>query len=371
MKASITEEGNPNNALSKVKSEWHFAGEDKINNFRNGKKQLQERELSVESLIKQSGDGVGWFGGIGTDLLNCLTENVSPVVSGVATFVHKTAVSVANEIAQLERDGELNAESDATDRSFEECVDEDNLTTDCNITYSSSFDSSTQTKSQNLILPWEIRQDPSQDPTFKEDEAIPVYFTDTELMKKMLALSSQESTFLHPFKDESSDGNEFQNQISSSWCSTFVMDEARIKLIHRILDIDENLASAHSKLTGGLSNSVQALFWKNYFFHCERVRANEFCERKKHHQTKETKNKSPWQTSLMEEDIKLKDARSDDDYESLVPVGSDIEGEEDDADSFVIQSPPNTGNTFATSRSIDDDLVLVDTHENLMKEKEL
>ncbi len=55
------------------------------------------------------------------------------------------------------------------------------------------------------------------------------------------------------------------------------------------------------------------------------------------------------------------------DEESLVAVGSDTECEQDDDSSFVIQSAPNTGDTFATSRSIDDDLVLVDTYENLLQ----
>ena len=58
-----------------------------------------------------------------------------------------------------------------------------------------------------------------------------------------------------------------------------------------------------------------------------------------------------------------------DDEESLVPVGSDIEWDQDGDSSYVIQSAPNTGDTFATTRSIDDDLVLVDTHEKLFPDK--
>ena len=60
-----------------------------------------------------------------------------------------------------------------------------------------------------------------------------------------------------------------------------------------------------------------------------------------------------------------KATKHSDDDESLVPVGSETDGEQDDNLSFVIQSAPNTGDTFATSRSIDEDLVLVDTYEKL------
>merc|ERR1719162_1638535 len=99
-------------------------------------------------------------------------------------------------------------------------------------------------------------------------------------MKKIFALSIHESTFLQPFSNNSPDGNELQKPSLSSYCSTFVMDEPRVKLIYRILDIDENLASVHSRLTGGASNLSETSFWKNYYFHCERVRADEFCWRK-------------------------------------------------------------------------------------------
>ena len=72
----------------------------------------------------------------------------------------------------------------------------------------------------------------------------------------------------------------------------------------------------------------------------------------------------------VQEDNGMKVAKTIFDDESLVPVESDIEVEQDD-DSFIIQSPPNTGNTFATSRSIDDDIVLVDTHVRIARGKQL
>lgn len=73
----------------------------------------------------------------------------------------------------------------------------------------------------------------------------------------------------------------------------------------------------------------------------------------------------------MDEKIKMKSAKNIEDSESLVPVGSDMEGEQDDDSSYVIQSAPNTGDTFATSKSIDDDLVLVDTHGRMARVEQL
>ena len=77
---------------------------------------------------------------------------------------------------------------------------------------------------------------------------------------------------------------------------------------------------------------------------------------------------APFFRSSPTQDREIEYTKTNDDDESLVPVGSDIEDEHDD-DSFVIQSPPNTGNTVATSRSIDDDIVLVDTHERMTRGK--
>ena len=118
----------------------------------------------------------------------------------------------------------------------------------------------------------------------------------------------------------------------------------------------------------GDPNYSEIYFWKNYFFHCERAKAGEFCRRKKQNETN-TEMLSSSETKVAKfgnyfsrnENNNANAFKHDGDEESLVPVGSDVEGEEDDDSSFVIQSAPNTGDTFATSRSIDDDLVLVET----------
>jgi len=341
---------------------------------------LQDSEYTVDSLTNEPQSGMRWFGGIGTDFLHCLTENVSPVVSGVATLVHKTAVAVANEISQLERDGELKAAAAAAERSNENFSKEDQDTKGCDIiNNSSSIDSNSRKKFENLILPWEICQEVSHGPTAEtEDGEIPVYtVTDKELMKRIFALSSQDSTFLQPFSVDIPELNESQKHSPSSYSSTFSLDEPRVKLIHRILDIDESLASAHSRLAGDVPNLSETSFWKNYFFHCERVRADEFCRRKKHIDKIDFEEKPSNETKVANisscspaNDSVVKSTKTNDDDESLVPVGSDSECEHDDDYSYVIQSAPNTGDSFATSRSIGD-LVLVDTHEKLARENQL
>lgn len=339
---------------------------------------LRDSEFTVDSLINESGSGIRWFGGIGTDFLHCLTENVTPVVSGVATLVHKTAVAVANEISQLERDGELEAAAAAAQRCDEDS-NEDKWASDCHTTHPSSTLDSNEKKSENLTLPWEICRESSGNPTFGEDDGeISVYFTDKELMRRIFALSSNDAAFLHPFSDDLSDANEAQTRTLSSFYSRFVMDEARVKLIHRILDIDENLASVHSRLTGGVSKSSETSFWMNYFFHCERVRADEFCRRKKRTEKTESEinpcSEAKVAKSIIDsstnENIEDKSPKNDTDDESLVPIGSDNdEGLHDDNSSYVIQSAPSTADTFATSRSVDNDIVLVDINERMCGRK--
>lgn len=156
------------------------------------------------------------------------------------------------------------------------------------------------------------------------------------------------------------------------------MDEPRIELIRRLLDIDGNLASMHTRLTGVDIETMDTIFWKNYFFHCEETRTNELCRRKNHYSEIKgtTKASSPNKTvnasgndSFVKENDEMESARvvryvanGNNDEESLVPVDSDTENQCDDSSSYVIQSPPNSADTFATTRSIDDGIVLVGTH---------
>jgi hypothetical protein len=186
------------------------------------KNNLQDSEMTppTETGSVSEDEAGGWLGAIGTDFRNlatCFKDNTLPVLGGVANLVHKTAMSVAAEIAQLERDGELEAER-----------------------WREENQGLSEKDPESLSLPWEISHDLDVD-------GIPVYVTDEELMEDILALSLLEKTFRKPFSPPTS------GSLSSSLeKSGFVLDEPRINLIRRLLDIDENLAAMHARLSGEL-----------------------------------------------------------------------------------------------------------------------
>ena len=263
------EEDSPRNVFSRKENVGDDDGDDEEDRISSdcsngdGNVDLQDSEFTVDSLTNEPISGTGWFGGIGTDFLHCLTDNVSPVVSGVATLVHKTAVAVANEISQLERDGELRAAAAAAERTKNEnCGGEETEPTGSNAIFpSSSFDSNTKQNSEDLILPWEVCQESSHNSTVEEeDDRILVYFTDAELMEMIFDLSRNDSTFLQPFSHNVPEAIESRKLSLPSCYSTFVVDEPRVKLINRILDIDENLVSARSRLTGESLLFIPPLF---------------------------------------------------------------------------------------------------------------
>jgi hypothetical protein len=181
------------------------------------KNDLNDSEMTphTESGSVSEDEAGGWLGAIGSDFRNiatCFKANIPPVLGGMANLVHKTAMSVAAEIAQLEHDSELDAE-----RWKEE-----------------SPHGSPDKESGSLSLPWEIRRDLGQD-------GIPVYVTDEQLMEDILGLSLLEKTFREPFSPSTLD---------STGKASFVLDEPRIYLIRRLLDMDENLAAMHARLSG-------------------------------------------------------------------------------------------------------------------------
>jgi hypothetical protein len=156
----------------------------------------------------------GWFGTIGSDfkvLATSIKDTLPPVIGGFANFVHRSAMTVAAEIAELERQGEIEAE-----RWRQENYGNIN--------------------ENSLRLPWEIKA------TGEEGGAQPSsddqLYADEELLDIILGLSLQESTFQEPFAKESEDK------------SGRVMDELRLDLIRRLLAIDQNLAAHHENMKG-------------------------------------------------------------------------------------------------------------------------
>ena len=234
--------------LSTTEEESHAADSADGKGDGDGNTNLHDSDFTVDSHTSGPTPGAGWFGGIGTDFLHCLTDNVTPMVSGVATLVQKTAVAVVNEISQLEREGELLAAAALQEANGNYSNENGRATGPTDTCQSSSFNCDVGRKT-DLTLPWEVCLESSNNSTLEgEDGKIPVYFTDSELMKKIFAISSDDSTFLGPFSEKTTEVDELTKQ-PSHW-STFAIDEPRVKLINRILDIDENLVLTHSRLSG-------------------------------------------------------------------------------------------------------------------------
>jgi hypothetical protein len=149
----------------------------------------------------------------------------------------------------------------------------------------------------------------------------------------------------------------------------------------------------------GKTQELQTLFWKNYFFHCERIRALRLQQRGKkanptsavagHHEftnaERPSVHKLPLpssfgipvvehngaagiitsaaarERSLHREISSLggDDIDDDDDDGSLLTAASDAEAADDS--SYVIASAPNSVTTFATTRSLGDDIIMVNS----------
>ena len=140
--------------------------------------------------------------------LRALYSSVSSTAGGAVRFLQNSALSVAAEIAELERqEGELQ---------------------------------------ERLRLPWEIDVETDDGAATVEDE---------ELKSKILLISLQPSSFLEPY----------------TVAEDFELDDPRIQLIRELLEIDPALAKTHARLSSRTS-TTEALFWRNYFHQCHLVR---------------------------------------------------------------------------------------------------
>lgn len=171
---------------------------------------LEESDMTPLTEGSTSEEDGGWLGGIGADfrnIANSFKDAVPPTIGAIgdiANFVQRSALSVAAEIAQLERDS-----------SDEEAGDLEH----------------------RIHLPWEI---------LKEDESgQSVYQQDADLKASIMALSVDHATFLKPFSVKGA--SSFSPDEESNF---IILDESRIHQIRRLLEIDENLAATHSALSG-------------------------------------------------------------------------------------------------------------------------
>lgn len=194
------------------------------------KSDLDESEMTVHtetgSTSEEEGTS-GWFGGMGSDF-RVLATSFKDTAGGVASFVHRSALSVAAEIASLELD---DGDEEQCDRS--------------------------STGAEVLRLPWEVKTD---EDTYEED---------TALKEKIASLASKQSTFLQPFSTRHTDDDDGGQEEEEA----FVLDEQRIKLIRHLLDLDETLSTTHARLSGR-SDIRENIYWQNYFHNCQQARDN-------------------------------------------------------------------------------------------------
>ena len=191
---------------------WDWDDEESEKNSKNSNV-LHESDMSPATDGSLTDDGTsGWFGGLGADLsniANSLKGAVPPSIGAlgsIASFVQRSALAVAAEIAQLQQD-----------RSDDETSDDE------------------------LRLPWEIRMEENSEDSSTQSSA---YQEDEELKAKILEISNDHNTFLKPFPVKASYSTPAEE------CDFVVLDEPRINLIRRLLEIDESLATTHAHLSG-------------------------------------------------------------------------------------------------------------------------
>ena len=179
-----------------------------------------------------SGNNGGWLSDF-----RAIAWSLQQTAGGVANFVHRSAVAIADEIAQLEQEEMDKQHSEGS--TFDDQVG----------------DGATKV----LSLPWELPavQDFEED-NDEEEEAS--YVEDSQLKDKILQLGENDAVFLGPYTTKREEDTEF-------------LDEARIALIRRLLQIDDQLARTHARLSGR-SDVRETLFWKNYFYHVEQTQAS-------------------------------------------------------------------------------------------------
>lgn len=180
-----------------------------------------------------SDDSVSGNGGWLSDF-KAIAWSLQQTAGGVASFVHRSAVAIADEIAQLEQEEMEKQHSE-----------------------SSGYDDDISRKPRVLPLPWEVR---SGGDDADDANNAGVCMEDLQLKEKIQRLAESDGAFMGPFTSKREEDAEFLN-------------EARITLVRRLLQVDEQLAQKHAQLSGR-SDVRETLFWKNYFYHVEQTMAS-------------------------------------------------------------------------------------------------
>lgn len=184
------------------------------------KADLDESELTAptDGSASEEGGLGGWLGEFRA-LAKSTKDTLFPALDGIANMVHRSAMAVAAEIAQLEHEAEADADR----------WREDN--------YGSTGDYDT---TGPLSLPWELAIRSAESKGEDLIGSVATYAENENLKQKVMELSNVESTFLDPFSSDGSDETD----------TKFTLNEPRIQLIRRLLALDTRLAKIHAKISG-------------------------------------------------------------------------------------------------------------------------
>ena len=194
---------------------------------------LQEQECAspsgsvMETSYASSDDGGGspWAG-------------LSSIAKHVAQTINNSAKSLMNELAELECEARRsNGEFDDSDTGSE--LGPDGVDGDAAVGVTTKGEHSN--KKTILPLPWEI--------CFQQtDEHLNISIVQREdepLKEKIFGLSKDESIFTGPFNENNSNEDDE---------SMFKLNDSRVSLIRRLLEIDSYLGHIHAKVSGMFPN---------------------------------------------------------------------------------------------------------------------
>ena len=160
-------------------------------------------------------EGVGWI----SSFARSIKDTLPVAIDGIA----HSARSFMNELAEME-DEARRGMADSSDESDTRSIDD----------------------TPNLPFPWEVYFQKRDD----KNSTLIVEKEDETLKEKIFALSRSEDVFTGPF-----DGTQSENDDS------FILDDARVMLIKRLLQEDSHLGSVHAKVSGRFISLMSSLFF--------------------------------------------------------------------------------------------------------------
>jgi len=163
---------------------------------------------------EDGGGGSPWFG---MNSISSFARSLGQNIDGIASAVNRGARVLINELAELENEA---MRSSFEGSSVGSCSNE-------------AMESSVEVAV--LPLPWEV----CMQSTCTDGMNVSIEQTmDDVLKERILSLSMNDEVFIKPFGHA--------HKVSDSFC----LDDARVMLIRRLLEIDQNLGKIHAKISG-------------------------------------------------------------------------------------------------------------------------